>query len=158
MCCGCVHVYCVDVRVCTSAHVMRGVRVCICVRTCAYVLVRGSGRGLEMARQSPIGASVQQGGVLLFTTLPRCLLLSCLLHVSVTITFLPEYCSLYAEIFRLSTRSSEPQVKPHREETDTWMILRGKVYNITEYMRFHPGGVDKLLLAGGRDGTSLFSA
>eukprot|EP01104_Vermistella_antarctica_P019147 TRINITY_DN7366_c0_g1_i1.p1 TRINITY_DN7366_c0_g1~~TRINITY_DN7366_c0_g1_i1.p1 ORF type:complete len:137 (+),score=8.70 TRINITY_DN7366_c0_g1_i1:201-611(+) len=54
-------------------------------------------------------------------------------------------------------RLCKDEVKPHREETDAWMILRGKVYNITEYMRFHPGGVDKLLLAGGRDGTSLFN-
>lgn len=25
-------------------------------------------------------------------------------------------------------------------QDDAWMVLRGKVYNITPYMKFHPGG------------------
>lgn len=32
-----------------------------------------------------------------------------------------------------------------------------QVYNITEYLRFHPGGVPLLLAVGGRDGTALFN-
>lgn len=37
-----------------------------------------------------------------------------------------------------------------------WMALEGKVYNITAYMPFHPGGEGELLRAAGKDGTSLF--
>lgn len=37
-----------------------------------------------------------------------------------------------------------------------WMALEGKVYNITAYMPFHPGGEGELLRVAGKDGTSLF--
>lgn len=37
-----------------------------------------------------------------------------------------------------------------------WMALEGKVYNITAYIPFHPGGEGELLRAAGKDGTSLF--
>ncbi|KAG2438980.1 hypothetical protein HYH02_010772 [Chlamydomonas schloesseri] len=36
------------------------------------------------------------------------------------------------------------------------MVLRGKVYNISPYLRFHPGGVPILMKAAGKDGTALF--
>jgi len=31
-----------------------------------------------------------------------------------------------------------------------------QVYNVTEYLRFHPGGRDELMKGVGKDGTSLF--
>ena len=31
-----------------------------------------------------------------------------------------------------------------------------QVYNITPYLKFHPGGMDVLMKAAGRDGTALF--
>lgn len=37
------------------------------------------------------------------------------------------------------------------------MALDGIVYNITPYVRFHPGGGKELLRGAGRDGTKLFS-
>jgi cytochrome-b5 reductase len=37
------------------------------------------------------------------------------------------------------------------------MVLHGKVYNITPYLRFHPGGADILVKAAGRDATALFN-
>ncbi|KJE95954.1 cytochrome b5 reductase 4 [Capsaspora owczarzaki ATCC 30864] len=36
------------------------------------------------------------------------------------------------------------------------MALRGKVYNITRYVAYHPGGEAELMKAAGRDGTQLF--
>ncbi|GFN84692.1 cytochrome b5 reductase 4 [Plakobranchus ocellatus] len=44
----------------------------------------------------------------------------------------------------------------HNTPTDIWMALRGKVYNITPYMDYHPGGADELMRAAGKDGTALF--
>ncbi|OAA47865.1 Cytochrome b5 [Metarhizium rileyi] len=43
-----------------------------------------------------------------------------------------------------------------RKGKDAWMALNGKVYNITPYAKFHPGGVPELLRGAARDGTKLF--
>ncbi|GAB4820304.1 hypothetical protein N2152v2_007350 [Parachlorella kessleri] len=49
------------------------------------------------------------------------------------------------------------EVAQHASEADAWTVLRGRVYNITPYLRFHPGGVPMLLKVAGRDGTALFN-
>lgn len=49
------------------------------------------------------------------------------------------------------------EVALHKSKDDAWMVLRGRVYNITPYMKFHPGGEDILMKAAGRDGTALFN-
>jgi cytochrome-b5 reductase len=36
------------------------------------------------------------------------------------------------------------------------MAVRGKVYNVTHFMDFHPGGPDELLKGVGRDATQLY--
>lgn len=33
------------------------------------------------------------------------------------------------------------EVRQHREEGYMWTVLKGRVYNISPYMRFHPGGM-----------------
>ncbi|CCC06574.1 hypothetical protein SMACR_07416 [Sordaria macrospora] len=43
-----------------------------------------------------------------------------------------------------------------RKGKDAWMVLGGRVYNITPYIPFHPGGEPELLRGAGRDGTKLF--
>ncbi|RYP89936.1 hypothetical protein DL770_003957 [Monosporascus sp. CRB-9-2] len=43
-----------------------------------------------------------------------------------------------------------------RRGRDAWTALGGRVYNITPYLRFHPGGEAELLRGAGRDGTRLF--
>ena len=32
------------------------------------------------------------------------------------------------------------QVKKHNKPEDCWVILNGKVYNVTPYLEYHPGG------------------
>ncbi|BDA44056.1 Cytochrome b5 reductase 4 [Coccomyxa sp. Obi] len=49
------------------------------------------------------------------------------------------------------------EVKQHRTVDDAWTVLRGKVYNISPYIRFHPGGVDWIMKGAGRDSSSLFN-
>lgn len=46
----------------------------------------------------------------------------------------------------------------HKSKEDAWSAFNGKVYNITAYLPFHPGGEDELMRVAGRDGTKLFSA
>jgi cytochrome b involved in lipid metabolism len=43
-----------------------------------------------------------------------------------------------------------------RKGKDAWTVLGGRVYNITPYLPFHPGGEPELLRGAGRDGTRLF--
>jgi cytochrome b involved in lipid metabolism len=42
-------------------------------------------------------------------------------------------------------------------QEDAWTAIQGKVYNITPYLKFHPGGVKDLMRCAGKDGTRLFS-
>ena len=39
---------------------------------------------------------------------------------------------------------------------DVWMAVRGKVYNVTPYLKYHPGGEEQLLRGAGMDATKLF--
>jgi cytochrome b involved in lipid metabolism len=48
-------------------------------------------------------------------------------------------------------------LKQHRTKEDAWSAFNGKVYNITPYLAFHPGGERELMRVAGRDGTELFS-
>ncbi|KAK2590491.1 hypothetical protein QQS21_011824 [Conoideocrella luteorostrata] len=43
-----------------------------------------------------------------------------------------------------------------RKGKDAWMALNGKVYNITPYAKFHPGGIPELMRGAAKDGTKLF--
>ncbi|KZT41828.1 cytochrome b5 [Sistotremastrum suecicum HHB10207 ss-3] len=49
-------------------------------------------------------------------------------------------------------------LKQHNKRDDAWSSFNGKVYNITPYIEFHPGGEKELLRVAGRDGTKLFAA
>lgn len=51
---------------------------------------------------------------------------------------------------------TEEELARHKVEDDAWMAIRGKVYNITPYLDFHPGGIDELMRGAGKDGTELF--
>jgi cytochrome b involved in lipid metabolism len=48
-------------------------------------------------------------------------------------------------------------LKTHNKLDDAWSAINGKVYNITPYLPYHPGGEKELMRAAGRDGTKLFS-
>lgn len=52
---------------------------------------------------------------------------------------------------------SMDEVRQHKTEGSVWTVLKGRVYNISSYMKFHPGGVDMLMKAAGKDCTSLFN-
>lgn len=49
------------------------------------------------------------------------------------------------------------EVKQHRSKDDAWLVLKGKVYNVTPYLKFHPGGLDWIMKGAGLDATSLFN-
>ena len=40
--------------------------------------------------------------------------------------------------------------KQHTTEKDCWLIISGKVYNVTEFLDEHPGGFDIIISATGK--------
>jgi len=53
---------------------------------------------------------------------------------------------------------SAAEVKKHNTANDLWIILHGKVYDITKFLEVHPGGKKSLLLMAGQDATEDFDA
>ncbi|XP_063862172.1 cytochrome b5 reductase 4-like [Scylla paramamosain] len=49
------------------------------------------------------------------------------------------------------------ELAKHSKRNDAWMALKGKVYNVTPYMEFHPGGEEELMRGAGQDATHLFN-
>ena len=49
------------------------------------------------------------------------------------------------------------ELKEHNTQFDCWTVYNGKVYNITQYMHYHPGGVKVIMQGAGRDCTRLFN-
>jgi cytochrome-b5 reductase len=54
------------------------------------------------------------------------------------------------------TKITYDELKKHKTEQEVWIGLRGKVFNVTEYLDFHPGGREELMKGAGKDATSLF--
>jgi cytochrome b5 len=48
------------------------------------------------------------------------------------------------------------QVARHTSSTDCWMVVDGKVYDVTRFLDEHPGGEDIMLDSSGRDATREF--
>jgi cytochrome b involved in lipid metabolism len=47
-------------------------------------------------------------------------------------------------------------VEQHNTAKDLYMIIHGKVYDLTRFLDEHPGGEEVLLELGGKDGTEAF--
>ncbi|KDQ14948.1 hypothetical protein BOTBODRAFT_109497 [Botryobasidium botryosum FD-172 SS1] len=54
-------------------------------------------------------------------------------------------------------RVTPSELKKHNTPEDAWSSFNGKVYNITPYLSFHPGGQKELMRCAGRDGSKLFA-
>jgi nitrate reductase (NAD(P)H) len=50
------------------------------------------------------------------------------------------------------------EVEKHNHEHDAWIIINDKVYDCTEYLELHPGGVDSITINAGGDATEDFVA
>ncbi|KAJ1662407.1 hypothetical protein IW140_005907 [Coemansia sp. RSA 1813] len=48
------------------------------------------------------------------------------------------------------------EISEHSKRDDCWIIIFDKVYNVTRYLDFHPGGRGQIMRAAGKDGTKLF--
>jgi cytochrome b involved in lipid metabolism len=49
------------------------------------------------------------------------------------------------------------EVAKHNSNSDCWMVIDGKVYDVTKYTSSHPGGVSSIDMGCGRDATELYN-
>ena len=57
---------------------------------------------------------------------------------------------------RTPIKVSALELSKHNKEDDVWMAIQGKVYDITQYVSYHPGGKYQILRGKGIDATELF--
>ncbi|CAL0306018.1 unnamed protein product [Lupinus luteus] len=48
------------------------------------------------------------------------------------------------------------ELAQHNKPNDCWLLIRGKVYDVTKFLADHPGGDDVLLSSTGKDATDDF--
>lgn len=48
------------------------------------------------------------------------------------------------------------EVSAHNSPKDCWLVVEGRVYDVTKFLEDHPGGDDVLLSATGKDATDDF--
>ncbi|KAJ6634887.1 Cytochrome b5 [Pseudolycoriella hygida] len=48
------------------------------------------------------------------------------------------------------------EVADHDTYDDCWIVLYDRVYNVTEFLHQHPGGIEMILEYAGRDGSVAF--
>ncbi|KAA1129610.1 hypothetical protein PGTUg99_031765 [Puccinia graminis f. sp. tritici] len=53
-------------------------------------------------------------------------------------------------------RITRSELATHKTKEDAWTSFHGKVYNMSAYLNYHPGGVRELMRVAGKDGTELF--
>jgi monoamine oxidase len=67
-------------------------------------------------------------------------------------TFYMKYCR---NDFHIEPRYKMAEIRRHNTMTDAWIVLYGNVYNITDWVKIHPGG--EIIKYGlGKDATDIF--
>ncbi|KAH0543847.1 hypothetical protein FGG08_001886 [Glutinoglossum americanum] len=49
------------------------------------------------------------------------------------------------------------EVSSHNTPTDAWIVVNGKVYDVTEFMLEHPGGAEAILQYAGKDASKAYN-
>jgi cytochrome b involved in lipid metabolism len=67
----------------------------------------------------------------------------------------PELISVESAVVSKPSRFlTRAEVSKHNKKKDCWIVIEGKVYDITNYVERHPGG-DIILKSAGNDGTAF---
>ena len=57
----------------------------------------------------------------------------------------------------VSRAISRDELARHHTADDCWMSINGRVYDLTLYLPFHPGGQAELMRSAGGDATQLIA-
>lgn len=49
------------------------------------------------------------------------------------------------------------EVIEHSTESDCWLIIDNRVYDVTEFISKHPGGAERIITYCGKDATTAFA-
>ena len=50
-----------------------------------------------------------------------------------------------------------PEISKHDSAADCWLIINNKVYNVTDFLSGHPGGIETIIPYCGKDATAAFN-
>ena len=76
----------------------------------------------------------------------------CLLHPAAKLTSIPQRREAWSPLPSFTAQD----VAQHDSEDDCWLVIEGFVYDVTPFLRSHPGGVAIILPYAGRDATQIF--
>lgn len=48
------------------------------------------------------------------------------------------------------------EVNKHTTKQDCWIVIRGIVYDVTDFLKIHPGGSNIMISVAGEDATEYF--
>merc|ERR1712086_225923 len=54
------------------------------------------------------------------------------------------------------TKLTVDDVKAHKTAKDCWVIIEGKVFDVTKFLPDHPGGKKAIVMYGGKDASEEF--
>lgn len=49
------------------------------------------------------------------------------------------------------------ELSAHSTETDCWVAVEGKIYDLSNFAQKHPGGAQAIINSCGKDGTTVFN-
>lgn len=50
------------------------------------------------------------------------------------------------------------EIMKHNTADDCWMVVKGVVYDVSQFHKYHPGGSEIIVKYGGKEATELFDA
>ena len=48
------------------------------------------------------------------------------------------------------------EVKKHNTKQDCWLVIKNMIYNVTDFLKIHPGGASIMMNVAGKDATEYF--